>query len=219
MHTMFSERSSPLNFDPEIECTARRNRIPPPNHPSNDDHHTNTTEGRNTLKGGSHHGTIGSDENNIQNWDDGLNGGEYNLQNVNAAYDDPYGYPPPQPKMHNPYPPNPQPLNQGGYGFHQQPQYIYPPQQGFNMPPRPQNQNYGPVIPMPPPNMGVPMNYNQSRAHAQGATTHFRSALTTHSSLVVTPVRHGRSFEVRPAVFSSLPAFHGRATKEPYQHL
>ncbi|KAD6454877.1 hypothetical protein E3N88_09583 [Mikania micrantha] len=72
---------------------------------------------------------------------------------------------------------------------------------------------------MPPPNMGVPMNYNQGMAHAQGATTHFRPALTTNSSPVVTPVRHGRSFEVRPAVLSSLPTFHGRATEEPYQHL
>ncbi|KAD6794930.1 hypothetical protein E3N88_05826 [Mikania micrantha] len=270
MHTRYSGRSSPLNFDPEIERTARRNRVlhrielaspsiqqqlimefppepprfedfenpqgnpnpplPPPaqpqyqhvphlDHPPNDDHHTNTTEERNTLRGGTHHGTMWSGENNVNDWDDGLNGGDYNLQNVNAAYDDPYGYPPPQPQVHNPYPPNPQPLNQGGYGFHQQPPYGYPPQQGFNRPPRPQNQNYGPGIPMPPPNMGVPMNYNQGMAHAQGATTHFRPALTTNSSPVVTPVRHGRSFEVRPAVLSSLPTFHGRATEEPYQHL
>ncbi|KAD5960526.1 hypothetical protein E3N88_11998 [Mikania micrantha] len=231
MHTRYSGRSSPLNFDPEIERTARRNRvlhrtelaspsiqqqltmefppeapmfedfenpqgnpnpppplpaqpqfqhIPPPNHPPKDDHHTNYTEERHTFRGGSHHGTIGSDENNIQNWDDGLNGGDYNLQNVNAAYDDPYGYPPPQPQMQNPYPqPNPQPLNQGGYGFHhQQPLYGYPPQQGFNRPPRQHNQNYGPGIPMPPPNMGV-----------------------------------------RPSVLTSVPTFHGRATEEPYQHL
>ncbi|KAD7478924.1 hypothetical protein E3N88_02060 [Mikania micrantha] len=272
MHTRYSGRASPLNFDPEIERTARRNRVlhrtelvspsvqlrlamdyplnepprfedfenpqgypnppppppaqpqfqrgPLPNHPLNDDHHTNTTEERNTLRGGSHHGTIGTNENNVNDWDDGLNGGDYNFQNVNVVYDDPYGYPPPQPQMHNPYPPNPQPLNQGGYGFHhQQPQYGYPPQQGFNRPPRPQNQNYGPGIPMPPPNMGVPMNYNQGMAHAQGATTHFRPALTTNSSPVVTPVRQGRSFEVRPAVLSSLPTFHGRATEEPYQHL
>ncbi|KAD2392983.1 hypothetical protein E3N88_39960 [Mikania micrantha] len=277
MHTRYSGRSSPLNFDPEIERTARRNRVlhrtelaspsvhqrlameyplnnplpepprfenfenpqgnpnplplppaqpqfqhvPPPNYPLNVDHHTNTTEERNTLRGGSHHGTIGTDENNVNDWDDGLNGGDYNLQNVNAAYDDPYGYPPPQPPpMHNPYPPNPQPLNQGGYGFHhQQPHYGYPLQQGFNRPPRPQNQNYGPGIPMPPPNMGVPMNYNQGMAHAHGVTTHFRPALTTNSSPVVTPVRHGRSFEVRPAVLTSVPTFHGRATEEPYQHL
>ncbi|KAD6453377.1 hypothetical protein E3N88_08082 [Mikania micrantha] len=270
MHTRYSGRSSLLNFDPEIERTARRNRVlhrtelaspsiqqqltmefppepprfedfenpqgnpnppppptqpqyqhvPPPNHPPNDDHHTNTTEERHTFGGGSHHGTIWSDENNIQNWDDGLNGGDYNLQNVNAAYDDPYGYPPPQPQMQNPYPQNPQPLNQWAYGFHhQQPHYGYPPQQGFNRPPRPHNQNYGPGIPMPSPNLGVPMNYNQGMAHAQGATTHFRPALTTNSSPVVTPVRQGRSFEVRPAVLSSLPTFHGRATEETYQHL
>ncbi|KAD6119978.1 hypothetical protein E3N88_11249 [Mikania micrantha] len=277
----FSERSSPLNFDPEIERIARRNRvlhrtelaspivqqpstmeylnnnpppeqpifddlenlqgnpnpnqpphaqpiaqpqnqfhhIPHPNHPPNDDHHSNTTEERNTFMGGTHYGTIGSDENRINDWDDSLNGDDYNLQNVNAAYEDPYGYPQPPPQMHNTYPPNPQPLNQGGYGFHQQPQYGYPPPQGFNRPPRHQNQNYGPGIPMPPPNMGVPMNYNQGMTHAQGATTHFRPALTTNSSPVVTPVRHGRSFEVRPAVLSSLPTFHGRATEEPYQHL
>ncbi|KAD4386230.1 hypothetical protein E3N88_26399 [Mikania micrantha] len=170
----YSGRSSPLNFDPEIERTARRNRVLhrtelaspsiqqqlrmefPPEPPRFEDFENPQ---------GSHHGTIGSDENNIQNWDDGLNGGDYNLQNVNAAYDDPYGYPPPQPEMQNP---NPQPLNQGGYGFHHQPpQFGYPPQQGFNRPPRPQNQNYGPGIPMPPPNMGVPMNYNQGMAHAQ----------------------------------------------------
>ncbi|KAD4586290.1 hypothetical protein E3N88_23891 [Mikania micrantha] len=230
MHTRYSGRSSPLNFDPEIERTARRNRVLhrtelaspsiqqqltmefPPEPPRFEDFEN---------PGGSHHGTIGSDESNIQNWDDGLNGGDNNLQNVNAAYDDPYGYPPPQPQMKNPYPqPNPQPLNQGGYGFHhQQPQYGYPPQQGFNRPPRPHNQNYGSGIPMPPPNMGVPMNYNQGMAHAQGATTHFRPALTTNSSPIVTPVRHGRSFEVRPAVLTSVPIFHGRATEEPYQHL
>ncbi|KAD6454876.1 hypothetical protein E3N88_09582 [Mikania micrantha] len=178
MHARYSGRSSPLNFDPEIERTARRNRVlhwtelaspsiqqqlimefppepprfedfenpqgnpnpppPPPaqpkyqhaphlDHPPNDDHHTNTTEERNNLRGGTHHGTIWSGENNVNDWDDGLNGGDYNLQNINAAYDDPYWYPPPQPQVHNPYPPNPQPLNQGGYGFHQQPPYGYPP--------------------------------------------------------------------------------------------
>ena len=54
---------------------------------------------------------------------------------------------------------------------------------------------------------------------AQAANNYFQPALTTNASHVVTPMRNGRSYEVRPAVLTSIPTFHGRAIDEPYPHL
>ncbi|KAI3716671.1 hypothetical protein L1987_67702 [Smallanthus sonchifolius] len=259
MHTRYSGRSSPLNFDPEIERTARHNRIihrtnlasssqpnpspemvnpnvpplnfedqfdpplynnPPPNQPPlNDPQNPNppssraqTNTDRHTVDNDSVHGTFGTGV-RVQRWDDGWNG-----------YDPHQGQP--QNMYENP-PPNymnqEHQINYGGYGFPQQQPQGYPPQpHGFYRPPMPQMQgpNYEPGIPMPPPhNMGVPRNYNQGMMHAQAANNYFQPALTTNASPVVTPVRNGRSFEVRPAVLTSMPTFHGRATEEPYPHL
>ncbi|KAI3743725.1 hypothetical protein L1987_56790 [Smallanthus sonchifolius] len=259
MHTRYSGRSSPLNFDPEIERTARHNRIihrtnlasssqpnpspemvnpnvpplnfedqfdpppynnPPPNQPPlNDPQNPNppssraqTNTDRHTVDNDSVHGTFGTGV-RVQRWDDGWNG-----------YDPHQGQP--QNMYENP-PPNymnqEHQINYGGYGFPQQQPQGFPPQpHGFYRPPMPQMQgpNYEPGIPMPPPhNMGVPRNYNQGMMHAQAANNYFQPALTTNASPVVTPVRNGRSFEVRPAVLTSMPTFHGRATEEPYPHL
>ena len=201
---------------------------PPPNRTPTNRTPTNGTQtnngGNDTHEDDTVNGTIGTGPGWVQNWDDGWNGQDPQQGQMQNAYGNP------RPNLVN----NGQPMPYGGCGFPHQPmdphhQQEYPPhqgyphQQGFYMPQMPPMQapNYGPGIPIPPPqqNMGVPRNYNQGMMHAQAANNYFQPALTTNASPVVTPVRNGRSYEVRPAVLTSIPTFNGRAIDEPYPHL
>ncbi|KAD6454541.1 hypothetical protein E3N88_09247 [Mikania micrantha] len=61
-------------------------------------------------------------------------------------------------------------------------------------------------------------NYSpHGEAPVQGVDSHFRPTVTQNPSPIVPPLLRGRSFEIRPQYLAIIPNFRGTATEEPYE--
>ena len=170
---------------------------------------TRTSRSNNTAAAGStyvnesRHGTAGTFNGRVAEWDAGFDDDGYYVNQDQPNFDN-EGYREFVPPYQN------RQGNQRGFN-----------QRGHNQGQRrdPQNQQQNPLRG----NVqrqyvdGVPrVNY---RPPARGVGSYFIPVATEHTSHVVPPHQNGRSFEVRPQYLSHLPTFYGKATEEPYLHI
>ena len=243
MHTRYSKATSPLLFDPEIEKTARKNRVLP---------HVNMSDPENTQR------NISSTANSPIIQPAGIQQ-ETNLDPNNQPLNQPQQQHPPRSVRSGFTTPHrfgtPTHVGEGsrymegsmhervdnwddggfddrGYDWNDGEDYVQPQNLQYPQYNQPQYVHQGPRIPHGPPprqyRRGIPPNHQpHNRAMPnmnyqpppQGVDSHFRPAIAMNASPIVPPVLRGRAFEVRPQCLSILPSFYGKAVEEPYLHV
>ncbi|KAD2393524.1 hypothetical protein E3N88_40501 [Mikania micrantha] len=241
MHTRFSGRDSPLEFDPKIEKTARINRTLPRLD------RIVTPGPRNTNQTGesSNQSVPMADQNNQNPPPPPIP--PFNQMAQNPLFNNPNHGVNPGNNLHEEDHISGGGSNSGEHGswheeLHEEEDNInYPPHGEYNdenwqpqgSPNHPVHNNYGHGgwngqggwNRQPPMNYNGRWGYNNPghgwhhRAPVQGVDSHFRPTVTQNPSPIVPPLLRGRSFEIRPQYLAIIPNFRGTATEEPYVHI